>query len=397
MRRYLIPVLLAALFLSPQAHAQETKLTVPSSPAFSILNYEPTAVMHPTSYKSLAADVLNSFDKDGKLLMNLGLEVSPYWLQSRPTLTRAKYLHPNPGQAFLQSFSLSAATVKDSASGDNRLGAGFRFKLINGRPVPLLSQAQSDLLKQTTVDATIAAIRPMIGSTVNTVQDAIDVISAALVKANASADVVTQFKFNAAALQKDFSDTPAGIKAFLEKMISDREAANKELAQRVATLLKQRLGFVLEFAGATAFNTTRNNDLEKAGAWINASDYISENDLFTFTARYMFQNQDTITNNFDAGLSYLRKSDRFNISLEAMVRWYNSQVAVFGPAGERLTKNTQDFTYRVAVQGSYILGKDISVNLSFGKNFDSPFASTSGFFSILGVNYSLFNLERVRL
>ncbi len=88
MSKRLITLLFAFSIALHSLAQDETKLTIPSTPAFSILNYEPTSVMKPTSNKDLAADVLNSFDKDGKLLMNLGLEVSPYWLKSRPLPVR---------------------------------------------------------------------------------------------------------------------------------------------------------------------------------------------------------------------------------------------------------------------------------------------------------------------
>src|SRR5438105_1043996 len=115
--RYLLCILVMVASAG-EIHAQDGdgKLNLPSSPAFSILNFEPAAVLKPTTARSLAADVANSFDKNGKLIVNLGLEASPYWMQSRPLLTREQYLHASLLQLVKQSLSLSAASAKDSAN-----------------------------------------------------------------------------------------------------------------------------------------------------------------------------------------------------------------------------------------------------------------------------------------
>jgi len=87
-----LKIFFASLIFSQLTVAQEvSKLTLPSTPAFSILNFEPSAVMRPTNAKSLSTDVLSSFDKDGKLKMDLGLETSPYWLGAHPNLKMNTY------------------------------------------------------------------------------------------------------------------------------------------------------------------------------------------------------------------------------------------------------------------------------------------------------------------
>ena len=83
-------VLCLGVLLISQIIVSQTFKT-PNTPAFSILDYEPTSVMRPSSYKELSADILNSFDENGNLMMNLGLEVTPYWLKSNPELTRESY------------------------------------------------------------------------------------------------------------------------------------------------------------------------------------------------------------------------------------------------------------------------------------------------------------------
>ncbi len=389
--------LLAVITLTPLialAQGDANKLTIPSSPAFSILNFEPTAVMRPTSNKDLATDVLSSFDKNGKLLMNLGLEVSPYWLQSKPTLTREQYLNPTLFQAVKQSFSLSAGTVKDSASGANKFGAGFRFKLLNGRPSPDLEKTEQRLIDTATIQADIALLRAQ-ASMFESVSAAIAHLQKTMLEQGFAADVVAGIISYARDLAPQFPNTTSGIRAFAEALNNDIESKKGDLVKQVTTLTKQRLGFILELAGATAYNTSTGDDLERLGVWVNASNYVSATDLFTLTARYMYHNGDTVTGNADVGLSYMKQAEKYNVSIEYMLRWYQAEIADVNSSGQPIKRLEKNSSYRLAVQGSYLISQQISVNVSFGKNFDSPFISGSGFFSILGLNYSIFNKEHV--
>jgi hypothetical protein len=74
-----------------------------------------------------------------------------------------------------------------------------------------------------------------------------------------------------------------------------------------------------------------------------------------------------------------------------MGRFYRSELPDFNLAGDRITRVDKDFTYRLAAQAAYRVAGSISVNLSLGKDFNAPFLKRSGFFSIVGVNYTIFN------
>lgn len=399
MKRCIVIALLYTLIGFQQLNAQNiSKLTVPNSPAFSILNFEPSAIMRPTNARGIATDILNSFDPNGKLLMNLGLEVSPYWLQSHPGLTRATYLRPNLGQTFFQSLSFSAATVKDSASADNKLSAGFRFKLYNGEPVDELETASAALKQKTTVVAIINGIKAGVGAgLITTRQAAVDAVVKALEKKNIDKAVIDDVKSQAQEIMDNYTDSIEDINIFLEALLNKRVDAYSDLAKNVSDLLYQRKGFIVEFAGASAFNTSKNYSFERGGFWANASYSVNPDNYFTFTARYMFKNADSVLSNFDAGLGFLKKSDAFNISIEALIRHYSAEIPDININGQPIKRIEKDFTWRMAVQGSYLVTKDISINISLGKDFDSPFISGAGFFSILGLNYSLFSKEPAQL
>jgi hypothetical protein len=380
---------LLPFFAAGQDVTGEQKITIPSTPAFSILSFEPAAVMKPTSNKDFAADVLSAFDKDGKLLMNLGLEVSPYWLKSRPALTQQEYLDPDPGQAFLQSLSLSAATVKDSASGDNKLGAGFRFKLINGRPVDSLAIAQQKLTAYNQLQSLITTAKSLAGKQIKTRQKAIGWVTENAQQQTVDASLVQQFTTEADAIIANYSDGAGSIREFLDTVKTRLMNRNTTLKAEVSRLLYQRKGFVLEFAGASGFNTSHGHAWEKLGIWSTASYFVSRTDLFSATVRFMSRNSDTLLYNFDIGFAYLKEGSRYNLSAEGVLRWHWSEMPfMLGP--ERLYRKESGFTYRLAAQASYKLVNDISVNFSLGKDFGNERLESSGFFSILGFNYSLF-------
>ncbi len=392
-------VIVLNLLLCKTVFAQEqSKLTIPSSPAFGILNYEPSSVMRPTNVKSLSTDILNSFDEDGKLLVNLGLEVSPYWLGSHPELTLDTYLKPNLGQTVLQSFSLSAATVKDSVSGDNKLGAGFRFKLYNGEPaITDIAAAGADVKTRSAILAAIQTEKLLVSSGLhNSKQEAIKGIKDHLAGQMSQTLIDDVIKMGNTIIG-DFGDSPAAIDSMLEKLTVNMDRTYKVYREKFSDLLYQRKGLIVELAGASGFNTSDKYSVERIGLWGNMSYNISPDDLFSLTARYMYQKRDTSLSNFDIGIGFLKKNSKYNISLEAMLRWLRADIPDVNLSSQQITRVEKKFTYRVAAQGSYPISKDLNINLSFGKDFDSPYISSSGIFSILGLNYSIFSREPERL
>ena len=187
-------------------------------------------------------------------------------------------------------------------------------------------------------------------------------------------------------IASSFPNSPGGVILFADSLENFMQTYAAALGRQAATLAQQRTGWILEFAGASAFNTVGNNSVERLGAWMNLSRKVSTTDMFTFTARYMWHNSDTLINNFDAGLAYTKNKGKYNFSLEYMLRWSSAQLQ-----GSSVKRN--DFSYRLAVQAAYMLSSKISINVSLGKDFDTPYISSNAFFSLLGFNYTLFNRQ----
>ena len=382
---------------------QDKSIGTPGSPAFSILQYEPASVMKPGSAKSLGADILNSFDKNGKLQLNLGLEFAPYWLKSRPYLTRKEYLESDPGQTFKQSFLISAATVKDSISGNNKLGIGFRFKLFNGRPTDEYKTQEKIFQKKITITGVIAALKSMvITEQLVTKKEVIDQLVSylkdPLMATNTDEATIRSIKELANIKQAGFTDTRDDLVKFVEALNDEYDATNKKLKTQIAELSKKRIGFILEMAGAASFFTDKKqNVLERAGFWATASNFISLTDAYNFTARYFLSNKDSAISNIDAGLSYVKEFSQYSISLEAMARWYHAEIPAINGARQPIKRVEHSFAYRLGVQATYKISDLISINLSLGKNFEDPFISGNSYFSIIGLNCTIFNLQKTDL
>lgn len=365
-------------------------LRIPNTPAFSILGFEPTAVMKPTSAKKLSADLLSSFDENGKLVMNVGMEVTPYWLKNRPNLTREEYLNPGTLQTILQTFTLSAATVRDTITNKDNLGVGYRFEIFKGSLKEEMKTLEKDMKDLESIGNVILRLSAPLPTDTNEVMTKLKKF---LIEAKIKDSKITEVIKTANDLlqyPQVANDIPKLLKAIQDKYHLEAVAQTDKIRE----VENKRTGFSLETAGAMKFvtsNNSGNNPLQKAGFWINANYYVTEKDAWTVTARLMTNTSDSTSVNTDVGLSYIRQEKDFNVSVEAMIRWYRSEIPDINIANEPITRLEKDFTYRIAAQCSYTIAKDTSINLSIGKDFDSAFITNNSLFSILGVNYSIFN------
>jgi hypothetical protein len=377
--------------------AQEPgKISVPASPAFSILNFEPAAVMKPSSAKELAADVLSAFDKEGKLLLNLGMEVSPYWLKSRPTLTSRQYNHPSLGQAVIQTFKVSAATVKDSVTNNNKTGIGIRFQLMSGKPVEEYDSAVANLKKLAKINAIIISTLSLIKTgVVSNKQAVISFIATTLTKAGYSDSTNVAIVASARDLAVKYDTTRTDLAQFVIELNNKVSHDYDPLKEEVSMLSKKKKGLIMEVAGAGGFITSGGDPLDKVGVWLNISNSVSSTDAINGTLRYFYSNQDSAVTNVDVGLSYVKEEGNFSISLEAMFRWYKAEFPDKNSNNLPITRLDKDCTYRLAAQAAYRITNDISINLSVGKAFDQPFITGNSFFSVLGINYAIFKKAKI--
>ena len=107
-------------------------LSVPDSPAFTVLRLTPEEVSRPTTVRKLATSLLNGVDRHGVLQSGVAVDVAPYLAVAGEALQLSDY-RGRYGVRFLSRLQTSVATVK--ASGDNdkatRAAVGVRATLLD--------------------------------------------------------------------------------------------------------------------------------------------------------------------------------------------------------------------------------------------------------------------------
>ncbi len=392
--RKLLYVIVITILGFPSFGQNEIHHQIPGNPAFSILDFEPVSVLRPSSPSELTTNILNSFDEEGRLKPNLGLEVAPYWLKSRPSLTRKEYLNPTLFQSIKQTFQLSAASVFDSLTDTRRQSVGFRFQLVPGKPTEKYLALSEELKGQLNLSSLITPVRAFIGDEVTSRQQAIELILNNLKDSedDYSDEFIHNFKLKAEELATEYSDSREGIRQFVEKLNTAHQ--NDSLALKTAHASREKVGFFLELAGASAFNSADesgdNPSVARTGFWLTASEKYTEQDQWMLTARYMFSSKDSLTTNFDLGLSYIKDLEHFSLSIEAVARWYEVEFDDLNANNEPIRRVEDDFTYRLAANLTYHINEFIYLNASMGKNYGTPLVADADFFSIIGLNFNLF-------
>src|ERR1051326_6742315 len=105
------------------AKDQPIDLSVPESPAFTVLGVTPQTVTRPASPRALATSLLNGVDPQGNFQTGLALDTVPYLLFMGNSITVNDYRN-STGTRFLSNTQVSFATTKGS-SDDKSLRLAF--------------------------------------------------------------------------------------------------------------------------------------------------------------------------------------------------------------------------------------------------------------------------------
>jgi hypothetical protein len=105
-------------------------LSVPESPAFTVLGLTPQTVTRPTSPRELATSLLNGVDQHGNFQSGLALDLAPYLLFAGDQLGLRDYQRSRKLR-LLTRFQTSFATTKGASEDDKstRLALGFHATL----------------------------------------------------------------------------------------------------------------------------------------------------------------------------------------------------------------------------------------------------------------------------
>jgi hypothetical protein len=107
-------------------------LSVPQSPAFTVLGITPETVVRPTSPRQFASSLLNGIDQRGNFQSGVALDFAPYLLHAGDHLTLHDY-RKSYGLRLLARSQVSFATTKGASEDDKaiRLATGVHLTLFD--------------------------------------------------------------------------------------------------------------------------------------------------------------------------------------------------------------------------------------------------------------------------
>ncbi|MDQ4121419.1 MAG: hypothetical protein M3209_08230 [Acidobacteriota bacterium] len=107
-------------------------LSVPESPAFTVLGLTPQTVTRPASPREFATSLLNGIDQNGNFQSGIALDTAPYLALAGSTVSLNEYRR-NATTRFLTRFQTSFATTKGASEDDKsiRLSLGFHSTLFD--------------------------------------------------------------------------------------------------------------------------------------------------------------------------------------------------------------------------------------------------------------------------
>ena len=309
-------------------------VTAPSSPAFTILGIAPTSIQKPADSHAISASLL-ALTQDKSFPNNLAIEVTPYWLKSRPALTFDD-LYRSSINTFLRTSAFSVGSAP-RLQGKDTIGTGFA---LGYRAMPWWSGHESSIL--TGVKTRLIA---------------------ALGNCAAASDVDTCY---------------AKLKPLVDSVKNNMEP----------------VGFRLQVAAAASAQFPRDSfalgHVKTLGVWVTPS-YTLEHHLdFIAVARYLRIRSDTeriaATKAGDVGLRLLWKpTAMFGLSGEGLTRHLNA------PDG------TTSWTHRYGAVIELQASEDWYVTYAIGKDFAASTVSRSPLFASLGLNVGFGNKPTVSI
>lgn len=159
-RKYLIVILCFAVFQSngqvPDTirNLYEFKLdyNVPESPAFSVLDANPTKVMRSNAGQELVVNVASSFISGSGISPGLAVDVNPYFVLGG-RLDNVKEYRENYGKRLLANIQLSFATIDSKVFPNDMLfSSGIKINLFDTKDMVFDKQLGVDIDKALAVD-----------------------------------------------------------------------------------------------------------------------------------------------------------------------------------------------------------------------------------------------------
>jgi hypothetical protein len=347
-----------ALLSAPPAAAQDADslhlapMRAPASPAFVILGIAPASVERPATPQAFALGLVAAEGGSGLLPQNYAVEVAPYWMGPRRTLTWAQVERPGLAGAIAQSFTVSLATAASSGPQPSdsltRVGIGFRVMPVAGQVSPEARQLATRLRQRLTAR---------------------------------SARVVQQMRAEA-------RDDTAGVAAIQAWLAAD-SAATADLGSQLADAMRARVGLIVEVAGALSAGFAGNDynagAVDGRGAWATVT-YAMPDQPLDLIAVGRWLNRDPVggpaQDALEVGGRGVLRAGQMAGSVE-FVRRHSSALAAVPADGGGLASGN-----RLVGILEYRATPDLFVGFTFGQDHPVAGSDVTPLVARLGVNFA---------
>ncbi len=350
-------------------------LRTPPTPAFTVLDIEPSAVERPATPSDAAVALVNTFRNDG-VPKNFAFESSPYWLVSRPHVTWREDAQRSVGQSLARTTSASAATAETGTelAPITSLAFGFRTLIFSGRLSAQTFNALENLEKRLAENGAVF-LTLMRGQGLTALET--ELLDCTIPRPPSPPP-------SESARQKCVADYEAK-KRELTSIVLQSEAFKRASAPLTSggNVVARREGFFLEVAGAVAWNFADAkwdaHEFRKAAIWVTPS-YASRGWAALGVIRY----EDTRVTGMDAldwGGRILYSTSNYAVSLEYVER-------------SPINNATLTHSHRLVGIGEYRVTSGTWIVASFGKDLQqTPTADT--LVARLGLSFN-FSKERYK-
>ncbi|TND08836.1 MAG: hypothetical protein FD123_1690 [Bacteroidetes bacterium] len=413
MKNFFFCILCTCIVRNSHAQINITGTSSQALPAFFIIDKEPKSVATPSNPRKLAASILNAFDQEGGFNPDVGIEFAPYWLRDS---SRISLPTPNPGQQYIpaafQSLAFSIASAEEkkinSDISGRVIGLGFRI-----HPALRINVSTAQNVRNMTRNGTLiniiqfvslqAAFNNMLNQNaiVTQIRDQINIQYAT--------DLDARVLYNTyldRMVQKTPMTANENATAYIQRL-QDAMVMNVNISQeKLYDNNSNRRKFNWEVAGATGMRFPTNeigfSYLSRVGIWTSVSYSIGGNNnrrvcSFNGMARILSSFTDSITTNYDAGISFTGKWwPSLPFSLEFVGRRYVYEYDDINQAGDTINRIDRKNTYRLALTADFAIDEDLSLNFTFGRDYDKPFQTSGNLLGIIGLNYTFGTRNKLR-
>ncbi len=415
----LIPLLLINVTLVAQEKL--TTLTVPSSPAASILGIQPSSNLKPKSFRALETALYSNFigeDGNGIIPNDFGLEFMPYWAKPHG-ISLEEYLYPKQNLSQLaRNSSISLASTQKFLLQDSTetksIALGYRTSLFfpNQEDVKKIKAFQTDLSENQKIGSFLQLqFLMMEGSNYTKKDEYLTAVKTPLTnklkqilttKSPPEIEaVITAIYDKAKALPFSTDNLDEFYLAFGSLVSAEVGDSYEEFKK----YLKARQGLSIEFACAVHLNFPDNNfnfsEVPKYSFWLNPS-YTFSNELQFLNARATlryerfytdyfkkyFPGTQVFENNIDYGVSVTGNFEKFSIEFELTGRKSSTLLdAGFDTDGTALYKKDSSNETQYIGTFSYRLTEQIALSYQIGSAFSPVFNVDGGtLISLLSLN-----------